>query len=321
MINLRYVYAFTIWPVKLMSPLAVNFPRVFSLALALLLVLAVAFLSSSQAQENPILTSDGQQYEVQRIISLAPHITELLFSVGAGDEIVGTVSFSDYPIQANDIPRIGGHNKFNYEEILVLRPTLVIGWNSGNGDKSLSRLRQLGLRVYSFESHSLEDVATSLTVLGELTGNSKRGNWQAKQFRQRLNVLSTLYSKVKPVSVYYQLWNEPQMTINDEHLISDVIRLCGGRNIYADAVPLIPKVGIESIVRRTPEVIIAAGTSKEAPEWLDDWRDWSSIPAVKHNHLYHVHSDLLHRHSVRILDGAEQVCEILSTTRQLITEN
>jgi iron complex transport system substrate-binding protein len=313
---------------------------VSNLARALFLVLVVALITSSYAQERPKLSSERQPIEVrrgpndeprrlnevelndtQRIISLAPHITELLFAVGAGDEIVGTVSYSDYPIRANEIPRIGSHNKFNYEAILALRPTLVIGWDSGNGDESLNRIKQLELRVYSFESRSLDEVASSLSVLGELTGNAKQGDVQASLFRQRVNTIKKQYSKVKPVSVYYQLWNEPQMTVNDKHLISDVIRLCGGRNIFADAASLIPKVGIESIVRRAPEVIIAASASKGPPKWLDDWRNWSSIPAVKNNHLYYVQSDLLHRHSSRILDGADQVCEILSTARQLMVGN
>lgn len=289
-------------------------------ALTLIFALAVTLISSSYAQERAISSNEAQlnerqPNEAQRIISLAPHITELLFAVGAGNQIVGTVSYSDYPAQANGIPRIGSHNKFNYEAILALRPTLVIGWDSGNGAESINRLEQLGLHVYHFESHSLEDVATSLLVLGKLTGNVVRGELQASLFHQRLNILKARYAKSKPISVYYQLWNEPQMTINDKHLISDVIRLCGGHNIFSDAVPLVPKVGIESIIRRAPEVIIAAGMSDDPPEWLGDWREWSSIPAVKYNNLYHVHSDLLHRHSPRILDGADRMCEILSAAR------
>jgi iron complex transport system substrate-binding protein len=294
---------------------AVNCSDISVFALALILALAAILVTPSYAQERSIPSNELQPNGMQRIISLAPHITELLFTVGAGNQIVGTVSYSDYPIQANEIPRIGSHNKFNYEAILALRSTLVIGWDSGNSEESLNRLEHLGLNVYHFESHSLEDVATSLRVLGELTGNAARGELQASLFRQRLNRLKTRYSGEKPVSVYYQLWNEPQMTVNDKHLISGVIRLCGGRNVFADAVPLVPKVGIESIIRRAPEIIIVAGMSEGPPVWLDDWREWSSIPAVKDNNLYHVHSDLLHRHSPRILDGADRVCEILSAAR------
>ena len=286
----------------------------------LLLVLIFAYVVPSSAQENfqlinGELQSETPLEEAQRIVSLAPHITELLFAVGAGQDIVGTVSYSDYPTQAKQIPRIGGHDKFNYEAILTLNPTLVIAWDSGNGSESINRLKQLGLRVYHFESRNLENVATSLEVLGELTKNTEQGLLQASLFRQRLDAFRLKYAGEKPVSVYYQLWNEPQMTVNDAHLISDVIRLCGGLNIFADAAPLVPKVGIESIVRRAPEVIIAAANTDSPPQWLDDWQNWSSIPAVKTNNLHYVHSDLLHRHGPRILDGTKQVCEILSAAR------
>ena len=250
-----------------------------------------------------------------RLISLAPHITELLFAVGAGEQIVGTVSYSDYPEQANHIPRIGSYDKINYEAVVAKRPTLVIGWQTGNGSDSLARLEELGLSVYSHEPRSLEDVAESLSILGRITGNGEQGEQQSEQFLQRLSQLRKEYSKLTPVTMYYQLWNEPQMTVNDEHLIADVIRLCGGQNIFADAVPLVPKISVESILRREPEVIVATGMAGERPEWLDDWRKWSSIPAAKNQQLYHIHPDLLHRHSPRILEGAEQLCEALEKAR------
>jgi len=251
----------------------------------------------------------------QRLISLAPHITEVLFAVGAGDQIVGTVSYSDYPEEAKDIPRIGSYDKINYEAVLAKKPTLVIGWNSGNGEDSIARLQELGVDVYSHEPRTLEDVAESLAVLGKLTGQTDQGEKQSVAFLNRLQKLRDQYSGLKPVSMYYQLWNEPQMTVNDEHLISDVIRLCGGQNIFSDAIPLIPKVSIESVLRRLPEAIVATGMAGERPEWLDDWRQWSPIPAVKNEQLYHIHPDLLHRHSPRILDGAEQLCIALDKAR------
>jgi len=251
----------------------------------------------------------------QRLISLAPHITEVLFAVGAGDQIVGTVSYSDYPEEAKDIPRIGSYDKINYEAVLAKKPTLVIGWNSGNGEDSIARLQELGVDVYSHEPRTLEDVAESLAVLGKLTGQTDQGEKQSVAFLNRLQKLRDQYSGLEPVSMYYQLWNEPQMTVNGEHLISDVIRLCGGQNIFADAIPLIPKISIESVLRRSPEAIVATGMAGERPEWLDDWRQWSPIPAVKNEQLYHIHPDLLHRHSPRILDGAEQLCIALDKAR------
>ena len=266
-------------------------------------------------------TVQAAQATEHRLISLAPHITELLFAIGAGDQIVGAVSYSDFPEQARDIPRIGSYDKINYEAVLAKKPTLVIGWTSGNGGDSIARLKQLGLEVYSHEPQTLEDVAESLAVLGQLTGHSDRGKEQSEKFLGRLQNLRGQYSDLKPVSMYYQLWNEPQMTVNDDHLIADVIRLCGGSNIFADAVPLVPKISIESVLRRSPEVIVATGLADERPIWLNDWRQWSFIPAVKNNHLYHIHPDLLHRHSPRILDGAELICRALDRARPPLDES
>jgi len=251
----------------------------------------------------------------ERIVSLAPHITELLYAVGAGEEIVGTVSYSDYPAEAEEIPRIGSYDRISYESILALQPTLVIAWQSGNGEDSIARLEELGLNVFSHEPRTLEEVGESLRVFGELTGHGELGVQQSTAYLARLENFRETYQNAEPVSLFYQLWNEPQMTVNGEHLISDVIRLCGGENIFDDAVTLIPRISIESVVRLNPEVIIAPGMAEERPEWLDDWREWPAIEAAEKNQLFSINPDLMHRHSPRILDGAEQMCEILDGVR------
>ena len=250
-----------------------------------------------------------------RIISLAPHITELLYEVGAGDSIVGTVSFSDYPKEAKDIPRIGNSDQISFEQVLTLQPTLILGWESGNGDETLNRFRSLGFTVHSHEPKTLEDVAQSLSRFGELTGNPIQGLEASKRFSTRLKSLRERYENQTPVATFYQLWNEPKMTINGDHLISDVIQLCGGSNIFSDAVLLVPKINAETVIQRAPEVIIGSGIADERPVWLDEWSNWPTIPAAQNEHLFSIHPDLLHRHSPRILDGAEQMCEFLDRAR------
>lgn len=279
-------------------------------------ILSLILLCIPSAYADEVQTAPDQSKSNGRFISLAPHITELLFAVGAGKQIVGAVSFSDYPPEARDIPLVGSYNQINHEQIITLKPTIVFGWDSGNGEETLQRLRDLGLRVHSHEPRSLEDVAESLRVYGELTGNVEQGKRVSEDFLERLTGLRERYENRTPVRIFYQLWNEPQLTINGEHLISDVIRLCGGRNIFADAAPLVPKVGLETVLTRAPEIIIASGMAAERPAWLDDWKHWPSIPAVKEELLFSIHPDLLHRHSPRILDGAEQVCEILDQARK-----
>lgn len=262
-----------------------------------------------------VFVSLNTAHAEERIISLTPHITEVLFAVGAGSEIVGAVEYSDYPESANQIPRIGNSSQLSYEAILTMRPTLVVAWQSGNGQEDIQRLRELGLNVYSHNPKTLEDVADSLRIIGELSGHSEEGAEQSEVFLQRLRRIRSQYSDTEVVQVYYQLGNEPQMTLNGTHLVSDVIRLCGGENIFADAIPLVPRVSVESVVRANPEVIVAATSDSEKPDWLDDWLSWPSVRAVNNGHIYTVNADFMHRHSPRILDGAEQMCEILEAVR------
>ncbi len=254
----------------------------------------------------------------ERIISLAPHITELLFSVGAGDDIVGVMSHSNYPEAARAIPVIGTNEKLNYEQIISLRPTLVVGWEGGNSSDAMARLRSLGIRVESHNPHTLEDVGESLRWIGEISGHQSEGQAESEKYFARLAELRRAYADKQELSVYYQIWHEPQMTVNGDHLISDVIRLCRGRNVFSDAIPLVPRISMESVIQRKPDVILMAGEPGAQPDRLAGWQRWTSLPAVANDHLYEVHPDLLHRHSARILDGTEKACQALDNARSEI---
>ncbi len=252
----------------------------------------------------------------QRIISLAPHITELIFASGAGEKLAGTVSYSDFPEAAKQVPRIGTNKQLSYESLVGLNPDLVLTWRSGNGDEVASRLRSLGINVHESEMATLEDVARTLRIYGALSGNAREADLKAQEFIGRLGLLRKRYSNQVPVSVYYQIWNEPLLTLNDEHIISDVIRLCGGRNAFAESVALVSRISVETVIRKDPQVIIASGMDQARPEWLDEWRRWSSMVSVAENQLYFVPPDLLQRHTLRIMQGAEMVCDYLDKARK-----
>lgn len=267
------------------------------------LIWSVAFLATSVCAE-------------ERIISLAPHITELLFAVGAGEEVVGVMNYSNYPEAASSIPVIGNNEKLNYEQIVSLKPTLVVGWDGGNSSDAMDRLRTLGLRVESHDPHTLADVGESLRWAGAISGHDAGGEAAAKSYFERLEYLRETYSNDTELTVYYQIWHEPQMTVNRQHLISDVISLCGGRNIFADAVPLVPRVSMEAVLQRNPDVIVMAGTpGNHQSARVAGWQRWTSLQAVISGSLYEIHPDLLHRHSPRILDGTEKLCRALSDAR------
>ena len=251
----------------------------------------------------------------QRIVALAPHVTELVFAAGAGDRLVGVVDYSNFPAAAKSLPRVGGYSRFDLEALAALEPDLVIAWKSGNAAPALDRLRALGIEVYVNESRTLDDVARSLRDIGELAGTEAAANAAAQAFMQRLETLRTSFSGRPAVSTFYQIWHQPLMTINGEHLISDVIRLCGGRNAFASLTLLAPKISEEAVVAADPEVIVASGMGDARPEWLDAWRRWRQLTAVARGNLFVVPPDLIQRHTPRILDGAELLCNHLEEAR------
>lgn len=260
---------------------------------------------------NPVILREP----AQRIISLSPHITETLFAVGAGDRIVATVQFSNYPEAASAIPVIGSFSEISYESLLSLDPDLVIVWASGNGEEIIARIRSLGLTVYLDEPRQIEDVARSLRRFGVLTANEDIAGRAAEDFLNRLAILRARELAGEPVRVFYEVWNEPLTTLNGEHLVSDIIRLCGGENVFSDAIPLAPVISTESVLAADPQLIVVSGMDEERPEWLDEWRQWPGLTAAEINQLRFIPPDLLQRNAPRIIQGAEMMCEYVEQAR------
>lgn len=255
-----------------------------------------------------------------RIVSLAPHITETLYAAGAGDNIIGTVRYSDYPPAASDIPIIGSYKEVSYESLLSMNPDLVIIWASGNGDEITARIKSLGLTVFMDEPRDIEDIASSLRRFGKLTGNEAIAEAEAARFMEKLNALRQDYNENETLDVFYQVWNDPLTTLNGEHLISDVIRLCGGRNIFADVIPLAPVVNAESVLTADPQVIVVSGMGSDRPEWLDEWKAWPGLAANDNDQLHYIPPDLLQRNSPRVIQGAQLLCDILSEARTVYSQ-
>ena len=202
------------------------------------------------------------------------------------------------------------------EAVAALRPDLVIAWSSGNREAHLDKFAALGIPVFMNESRRLDDVAHSLERFGKLAGTEEAANAAASAFRDRHQRLVERFSSQPPITMFYQIWNDPLMTINGEHMISDVITLCGGRNVFATLPQLAPQIGTEAVLGAAPEVIVASGMGEARPEWLDRWRDWRGLPAAEAGNLYFVPPDLIQRPTPRILDGAEIVCESLDDARK-----
>ena len=252
----------------------------------------------------------------QRIVSLAPQLTEKAFSAGAGDKLVGVVNYSDYPEAALGLPVIGSYEKISYEALIGLQPDLVLAWESGNGPEIIQRLKELGFTVYTSESKRIPDIAKSIRDIGILSGHRQHSEQVAAQFLQTYQGLVNDNKDKLPIQVFYQLWHQPIMTTNNEHTISNALEVCGGVNVFGDALPVIPRVGVEAVVRRNPQVIVASGMGEERPEWLDEWKKWPHMTAVNIGALYSVPPDLLHRHTVRLLQGVAMLCEHFDDARK-----
>jgi len=251
----------------------------------------------------------------RRIVSLAPNVTELLYAAGAGNFVVGAVAYSDYPEAAKSIPRVGGGAGLDIEAVVALRPDLVIAWQSGNPSWQIERLFALGMPVFVTEPRKLGDIADLLDKFGKLSGTEAMASKNAADFRRHLARLRDRYSGRPAVPVFYQILDSSLLTVSRRHLIDDVIQLCGGRNVYADLPELTPRVDVESMVQRNPEVILASGYEPLWPEWRDRWRTWPMLAAVAQDNLFLIPPDLIHRQSPRILEGAERVCAVLEQAR------
>lgn len=252
----------------------------------------------------------------QRIISLAPHITENIYSAGAGDLIVGVIAYSDFPIEAKQHPQVGSAYGVSVEKILSLSPDLIIAWSSGTSQKTLSSLAAFDIPIYYDEPKTLEDIAKSINDIGQLTGRIVESQTIVNQYLNDLTILREQYSSLAPVSVFYQIWNDPIMTLSGEHIVTDVMHLCGGHNIFADAAIIAPKISIESVLVRNPDTIIASGEGSDLPDSLIAWRQWPELRAVKNNHLFLMPPDILQRHSVRLLQAAGILCEHFDNIRK-----
>jgi iron complex transport system substrate-binding protein len=252
----------------------------------------------------------------KRIISLAPHVTELIFSAGAGSSLVGVSEYSDYPEDAKKIASIGSIFALDLERILALKPDLVIIWGSGNAKLLANKLRDNKLTVFENEPHNFEDIANAIEKIAILAGTEKVGLANAQQFRQRLQSLTQTYQlsdKQKPILVFHQMVKSPLMTVNREHFISKMIQLCGGRNVFAELKDISATITVEALMSANPEFIFSSG--KDNNKLLNDWASFPNLIAVKRQNLYSIPGDWLHRAGPRVLDATEMLCKKIQEAR------
>ncbi len=247
----------------------------------------------------------------ERIVSLSPHATELMFAAGAGSKLVGVSEFSDYPPQARELTSIGSSMQLDIERIVALKPDLIIAWQSGNNARQVARLRKLGYTVFDSEPRRLDDIARTLENFGTLAGTSQ-GVAAARAFREKQQAMRQRYAGKAPLRVFYQIWPAPLMTLNDQHIVSDALALCGAVNVFGKLPQLAPSISRESVVTARPEALVASDERNEA--W-DRWRALPQIPAVRLGNLYRVDGAVMNRAGPRMLEATETLCRQIDEAR------
>lgn len=265
----------------------------------------------------------------QRVVSLAPSITELIYAAGGGSRLVGTASFSDYPSAACDVPVIGSNTALDLERIAATHPDLIVVWWHGNPPRQVERLKSLHVPLFYSEPRRLADISSTLIRLGTLLGTAPQAREAARAFDTRIAALRQRYASRPPVSVFFQVWDDPLMTLNGTHIISDVISVCGGRNLFGSQGERVPTVSTEAVIAADPDAIVAARPepararrvahptepSGDDPA-LRGWRRWPGMRAVARDNLFTVDADLISRPGPRLADATALLCQELEQIRR-----
>jgi iron complex transport system substrate-binding protein len=251
----------------------------------------------------------------RRIVSLAPNATELLFAAGAGDRVVGVISISDWPPAAKSLPNVGDVHAIDLERILGLRPDLVVTWPY-IVPAQVDRLRTRGIPIFTIDPKSIEGIAADMERLGVLAGTDAAARSASESFRRQLVQLSETPGRGPPVTVFYEIWSTPLYTIGGDHLITQAIAVCGGKNVFGSLPLPAPTVSVEAVLAAQPEAIVAGADGAARPTWLDDWKRWPTLPAVARDNLLVVDANLLHRDGPRFLEGVRQLCAALDVARR-----
>lgn len=270
-----------------------------------------AAIAVTDDRSKPVMLSAP----AQRIIALAPFVTELAYAAGAGDKLVGVARFSDYPQAAKNIPQIGDASRIDLERVLSLQPDLIVGWKSGNQVADIERLERLGFKTYVAEPATIAAIPQLLRAIGSLAGTSAIAQGTAEEFERSVTALRERYGARPKVRVFYEIWHQPLMTVNGRHMISDVIRLCGGANVFSGLATLTPVVSLESVIAAQPEVVIGGSSATTPEEFAAQWRSYESFVKLRNVKAMFVDPDRIQRQTPRILQGAETVCRHLDAVR------
>ncbi len=268
-------------------------------------------LTSAACAFSAIAESENN---IERVVSLAPHATELAFEAGLGDKVVAVSDRSDYPPAVKNLEKVANYQGIKVEKIIALQPDLILAWPAGNPPRELRKLKEFGFNIYYSQTKTLDNIATNIEQLSQYADEPEIGMRNAEAYRERLESLRKKYANASPVHYFYQLSEKPIITVAQGHWPSEVFEFCGGENIFQNSASPYPQVGIEQVVLREPEVIF---TSQHAIDNGNMWLDWKAeIPAVSKQQVWSLNSDWINRPTPRTLNAIQQVCNFFDKARQ-----
>ncbi|HEY1772672.1 MAG TPA: cobalamin-binding protein [Gammaproteobacteria bacterium] len=291
--------------------------RVSAFLVLTFLLASLPFAAS--AADIHVMGADGVELTLmapaQRVVALAPDLSELMFDVGAGDSLKGTVEYSDYPAAAKQLPRVGDAFHVDMEKLLSLKPDLVLVWQGGTPQPLIEKMRALKLNVLAIGTHELPDIASNLETLGIVTGHADAAQLAAQDFRTRLGALRREYADQAKLKVFYEISAQPLFTVGGGQSISRLIGVCGGSNIFADLTALAPTVSLEAVLARDPQVIATGDGEGDEQQRFKDWQRWPNLAATKQGNFVVLNDDWISRSTPRLLDAGKQLCEALQKIR------
>jgi iron complex transport system substrate-binding protein len=261
------------------------------------------------AQKNEIRDAPHEP----RLVTLAPHLAELVFAAGSGDLLVGVSAYSDYPDDVVELPVIGDAFVVDQEQLALLKPDMLLAWKSGTPQHVVGELERQGYRVEVIRTRSLEDIAIALEKIGALTGSAAVAAMASNKFRAGLRTLAERNRDADPIRVFYQIQKRPLYTISGDHYVSELIALCGGQNIFSDLVNLAPLVAVEAVIERNPEIMLVSSDSEE--DALKEWDRWPDLAANRYGNRYVMRADQIGRPTPRLLFAGEALCDALQLGR------
>ena len=249
----------------------------------------------------------------QRVVTFAPHLAEIMYVIGAGEQLVGVSAWSDFPRDVLDLPQVGDAFTVDQEQLSLLQPDLVLVWESGMPRHTIDELRNLGYRVESVRTRGLDDVVAAIRRVGELTGHHESSARAADDFQQQFDALREEYRDATPIDVFFQVSTRPLYTINREHFISEIIAICGGRNVFDDLDGFAPAVDVEAVVDRDPEVMLAGANLGD--DAFANWERWPNLAAMRYGNLFLLPDESIGRPSPRLTMAGRSVCVALDRAR------